>query len=78
MTTMDNSVNNIIQYALVGLILIAIIIWIVWKLIKLRKKGDTLNSCCGCAFTDSCRKPERKLNEKQCHNYQHEDNKSME
>lgn len=75
---MDNSANTIIQYALVGIILAAIIIWIVWKMIKLRKKGATLNSCCGCAIADSCRKPEKKINEKNCHIYQHEDNKSME
>lgn len=44
----------IIQYSIVGLILLAACVWIILK-IKKRKKNDS-DACCGCTIADSCKK----------------------
>ena len=44
----------IIQYSIVGLILLAALGWILWKL--LRKQKNSKGPCCGCALSDSCKK----------------------
>lgn len=54
METSQLTTNLLIQYILVGAILLAISVWIVWKLIKLKKQGP--KSCCGCSLSESCGK----------------------
>ncbi|MCH5234033.1 MAG: FeoB-associated Cys-rich membrane protein [Muribaculaceae bacterium] len=49
----------IIQYTIVGLILLAVCVWIIWKLTRKRKNTPS-NSCCGCAIADSCKKAKNK------------------
>lgn len=44
----------IIQYSLVGLVLLAAFSWILWKMLGNKKRGS--NSCCGCGLADSCKK----------------------
>ena len=51
----ENPDNNlVIQYSIVGIILLLACVWIVWKIIRNNKKKN--NSCCGCALSDSCKK----------------------
>lgn len=75
------STNLLVQYILVGLIIVAAIFWTVRKIISGRKKGNP--GCFGCALADSCAKrtPTRSC----CDNvspdknhHHHEDNKNME
>lgn len=47
--------NYIIQYSLVGIILLGAAAWLFYK--TLSKKGKK-NSCCGCALSDACNKKE--------------------
>ncbi len=42
--------NLIIQYTLVGVILLVAIIWIVIKVLFSKNK----NKCCGCGLSDKC------------------------
>lgn len=49
----------VIQYSIVGLILLVALGWILWKMLRNNKKG-ALGSCCGCAMADSCKKIEFK------------------
>lgn len=58
MTLLNIASNLIAQYIIVGIILLAASAWIIWKLIKLRKKG--VKSCCGCALADACEKNKNK------------------
>lgn len=46
------STNLLIQYIIVGAILLAASVWIILKLIKIRKQGP--RSCCGCALSQTC------------------------
>ena len=48
----DISSNMIIQYSIVGLVLLAASIWILWKIF--RNKDNKNKSCCGCSLADSC------------------------
>ncbi|MCH5227585.1 MAG: FeoB-associated Cys-rich membrane protein [Muribaculaceae bacterium] len=48
------STDIIIQYSIVGLIILAACLWIMWKLLKKRKEG--ISSCCGCTLSDTCNK----------------------
>lgn len=48
--------NEIIQYTLVGIIILGAIVWIIVKSIRNRKSGAT---CCGCALADSCRRADK-------------------
>lgn len=43
--------NLAIQYTVVGLIIIAALIWLVIKFIKRKKKHG---ACCGCALSEKC------------------------
>ena len=45
----------IIQYSIVGIILLVACGWIIWKLFRKNKK-NTGGSCCGCAIETSCKK----------------------
>lgn len=49
----------IIQYSIVGIVLLAICIWIFWKIFK--KNKNTNNSCCGCALSEGCSKKDLKI-----------------
>lgn len=51
---MSSTVSSslVIQYIIVGLILLATVIWIIVKIVKLKKHGAT--SCCGCSTAASC------------------------
>ena len=44
----------IIQYSIVGVILLALCIWMIWKAV--RKKNKPSGGCCGCAIADTCKK----------------------
>lgn len=46
--------DMIIQYSVVGLVLLAACGWILWKIFRKGKKNN--NSCCGCALSDTCNK----------------------
>lgn len=46
--------NLIIQYSIVGGILLAAFGWLLWKTLKKQKTRN--NSCCGCALYDNCNK----------------------
>lgn len=48
--------NIIIQYSIVGLILLAVCAWMVWKIVRLSRKDTPGSSCCGCGLADSCKK----------------------
>lgn len=50
---MELTANLIIQYCIVGLVLLGAVVWIIWKLVGLRKRGN-VKSCCGCALAGSC------------------------
>lgn len=50
------SADMIIQYSIVGLILLAACLWIVWKLVRKHKSNQ---GCCGCAISDSCKKAKK-------------------
>lgn len=54
METTHITTNLLIQYILVGAILLATTVWIIWKLIKIKKNGP--KSCCGCSLSESCGK----------------------
>lgn len=49
---MEPTTNLTIQYCIVGLVLLAAVVWIVWKLVSMRKQGNI--SCSGCALADTC------------------------
>lgn len=49
----------VIQYSIVGLILLLALGWIIWKSLNKRKKGAG-SACCGCAIADSCKKVQNK------------------
>lgn len=46
------------QYIAVLAILSAVTVWIIIRLFSKKKRGTS--SCCGCALSDSCHKPERR------------------
>lgn len=63
------STDMIIQYSIVGIILLAAFGWILWKMLRKQKKMN--NSCCGCAISETCQKKEiiknkKKHDEKGC------------
>lgn len=63
---MQTATSLIIQYILVGIILLAAIVWIAIRLFRLRKKGAG-RSCCGCSLADSCNKQsQRKGKSEKC------------
>lgn len=47
--------DMVIQYSLVGLVLLCACVWIIIKIYKSNKKGS-LGSCCGCQLSDHCKK----------------------
>ena len=54
-SSQELSIDLIIQYSIVGLILLAACGWIIWKLFRKQKKGS-VSSCCGCSLSDTCNK----------------------
>lgn len=46
--------NMIIQFSIVGVVLLAAFGWLFWKTFSKQKKKT--NSCCGCALADNCNK----------------------
>lgn len=56
--------NLIVQYTLVGMILLAASVWIVWKLIKIKRQGP--KSCCGCSLSQTCGKTTPRKKERDC------------
>ena len=46
----------VIQYSIVGLVLLAAFGWILWKLLRKNKKQSS--SCCGCSLSENCKKKE--------------------
>lgn len=59
-----------VQYIIAGLVLIGAAVYIVMKLVALRRKGK-IDSCCGCSLSEACNKNKIK-------NECHEDNKDLE
>ncbi|MDE5875204.1 MAG: hypothetical protein K2M10_10400 [Muribaculaceae bacterium] len=47
------SVNLLVQYILVGIVLCATLVWCVMKIIGMKR--DKRSSCCGCSLKDACR-----------------------
>lgn len=64
--------NLTLQYIFVGLVLFGAAVYIVKKIITLRRKGH-VDSCCGCSLSKTCDKNKHNTNT-QCH----ENNKDME
>lgn len=54
--------NLIIQYTIVGVILLAILTWLIVKLTKLRKNEN--DGCCGCSLSEVCGKKNLKTTKK--------------
>lgn len=46
--------DMIIQYSVVGLVLLAALAWISWKIFRKNKKDE--GPCCGCGLSDTCTK----------------------
>lgn len=61
---MELNTNLIIQYTLVGIVLLGVTVWAVWKIINIRKEG-TQSACSCCAINRNCAKKgvTQKLNE---------------
>lgn len=53
-TPKEFTVDQIIQYSVVGLVLLAAFGWMLWKIFRKSKKVS--GGCCGCAIADSCGK----------------------
>ncbi|MDE5888127.1 MAG: FeoB-associated Cys-rich membrane protein [Muribaculaceae bacterium] len=51
---MDSSTNLLIQYIIVGLILTAIFVWVVFKIMNIKKEDSP--KCCGCSLEGACAK----------------------
>lgn len=51
---MEFSSNLIIQYSIVGILLLGACIWILWKVFSHGKKSK--DPCCGCGLADNCKK----------------------
>lgn len=47
--------DMIIQYSIVGVILLAVCAWIIWKLFRKRSKEES-GSCCGCGLAETCKR----------------------
>ena len=54
--------DMIIQYSIVGFIILAAFAWMVWKLVRINKKNGVEGSCCGCSLADTCKKKYQKEN----------------
>lgn len=52
--------NMIIQYSIVGIVLLVACGWIIWKIFRKQKKNNS--PCCGCSLSESCDK--KKIKEK--------------
>lgn len=49
--------NLLIQYIVTGILVLAALIWIIVKLVKMAKGKES--GCPGCALSDRCTKPEK-------------------
>ena len=54
-STKEFTTDMVIQYSIVGVILLAALGWILWKTFSKNKKNAS-GSCCGCAIADTCKK----------------------
>ncbi len=59
MVILQISMSLALQYTLIGIIFLAIILWMVVRMRKRIKSGGA-GGCCGCAIKDSCKKPQLK------------------
>lgn len=48
------STGLIIQYIIVGIILLSVVIWIIWKWTT--KRPGNSGACCGCSLQQTCGK----------------------
>lgn len=71
---MSDSANLILQYIVVGAILVAVAVWVVCRLIRLKKQGKP-DACCGCGLSESCNKKNLKKHINSCRD---ENNENME
>ncbi len=49
---MTTDYNLLIQYIILGIIMLGVIVWIIRKITKKSKSSG--NSCCGCALSEKC------------------------
>lgn len=50
-----------IQYTIVGVIILAAIVWVAVRVYRTRRNRSKLSSgCCGCALSDACNRPDAK------------------
>lgn len=48
------STNLLIQYILVGAILLSAVVWVIYKAVKRDKKNTATGSCHGCSLSQVC------------------------
>lgn len=48
----------IIQYTVVGIVLLLACGWIFWKIFR-KQKEKNRGGCCGCAIADTCKKAKK-------------------
>ena len=60
----EYSIEFVIQYTIVGAILIVACLWIVLKIFRKKKNKKGSGSCCGCTLADSCKKAQLTDNRK--------------
>lgn len=52
------SANEIVQYSIVGVILLVVCLWLIMKVT--RKNNKNSGGCCGCAIAEKCKKKDLK------------------
>lgn len=52
---MQLTTNLIVQYILVGLTLLGVAVWVIWKILEIRK-DNTRSACSCCEISKSCAK----------------------
>lgn len=55
-----NDINTAIQWTLVGLAIAGALIWLVAKVLKMRKRGNDDGGCYGCSLSENCKKKDLK------------------
>lgn len=58
--------NLVIQYTIVGIILLAVAVWLTVKFIRKGKRRGS-GACAGCALSAHCSKPTPDPSSKDCH-----------
>ncbi len=55
------------QFWIVGIILAAIVIWLIYRLFsKKGRKAGSQSPCCGCSLSDACNKKNRPESDMDC------------